>query len=131
MTARAPFVACLETHPSGLLCALRKGHTESMCLAWDNTRASNGTPGVAVRFSPAAPQPWPGLAVEPDARGQIVGPVAVALPSPTEVGPSRDVDRARAQGFTGDPCTACGSLAVIRSGSCATCRDCGHAGGCG
>jgi ribonucleoside-diphosphate reductase alpha chain len=36
-----------------------------------------------------------------------------------------------ATGYTGDPCTNCGSTRVVRTGTCATCRDCGTpSGGC-
>ncbi|MEE2828292.1 MAG: adenosylcobalamin-dependent ribonucleoside-diphosphate reductase, partial [Myxococcota bacterium] len=35
-----------------------------------------------------------------------------------------------AQGFTGDPCTNCQSLRMVRNGSCQKCTDCGDTTGC-
>lgn len=32
---------------------------------------------------------------------------------------------------TGDPCPTCGSVNLVRTGSCVTCQDCGHNEGCG
>ena len=49
---------------------------------------------------------------------------------PTGLGPPSHPEQARAGGFTGDACPACGSVAVIRSGACLTCRDCGATSGC-
>lgn len=37
---------------------------------------------------------------------------------------------ARASGYTGDACTRCHSFAVVRTGTCSTCQNCGHNGGC-
>lgn len=35
-----------------------------------------------------------------------------------------------AQGFTGDPCGACGALKLIPNGKCTLCRGCGASTGC-
>ncbi|HEY1299242.1 MAG TPA: hypothetical protein VGF07_02020 [Stellaceae bacterium] len=35
------------------------------------------------------------------------------------------------QGFTGDACDVCGNFRLVRTGTCATCLDCGSTGGCG
>lgn len=43
--------------------------------------------------------------------------------------PSRT--EAIAQGFTGESCSKCGSLRVLRTGKCATCADCGETTSCG
>jgi hypothetical protein len=32
--------------------------------------------------------------------------------------------------YTGDACSNCGSVEMVRSGSCATCQVCGETGGC-
>lgn len=37
---------------------------------------------------------------------------------------------ARAQGFTGDACTSCGSMKMKRNGSCMVCIECGTTTGC-
>ncbi len=41
------------------------------------------------------------------------------------------VGKAVAAGFTGDSCDRCGSMNMVRTGSCQTCQDCGAAGSCG
>lgn len=38
---------------------------------------------------------------------------------------------ARARGFSGDACPECGSFAMVRSGTCLTCQQCGSTSGCG
>jgi hypothetical protein len=52
----------------------------------------------------------------------------------SELAPCREsvtAVRPRQGGFTGDSCGNCGSFAVVRTGTCATCQDCGHSvGGC-
>ncbi len=37
---------------------------------------------------------------------------------------------ARSQGYTGDCCQICGGFRMVRSGTCATCADCGTSSGC-
>jgi ribonucleoside-diphosphate reductase alpha chain len=37
---------------------------------------------------------------------------------------------ARLKGYEGDPCTECGQLTLVRSGSCAKCDTCGATSGC-
>jgi len=41
-----------------------------------------------------------------------------------------DQDLARAKGYTGDPCPECGSLTMIRNGTCLRCDSCGATTGC-
>jgi hypothetical protein len=36
-----------------------------------------------------------------------------------------------AASFTGDLCPDCGSFLMVRTGTCATCQNCGTTGGCG
>lgn len=33
-------------------------------------------------------------------------------------------------GYTGDSCEICGSLRIVKSGTCGTCQDCGSTTGC-
>jgi len=33
--------------------------------------------------------------------------------------------------YTGDQCHECGSMSLVRTGSCLTCQQCGWNGGCG
>jgi hypothetical protein len=37
---------------------------------------------------------------------------------------------ARSKGYTGEQCSACGSLRVKRNGACTVCDDCGTTSGC-
>ena len=41
-----------------------------------------------------------------------------------------ELDYLRAQGYEGDPCSACGQLTLVRSGACAKCDTCGETSGC-
>lgn len=40
------------------------------------------------------------------------------------------IKEARDKGFTGNSCTACGSMQMVRSGTCEKCNDCGQTTGC-
>ncbi len=40
------------------------------------------------------------------------------------------VKQARAKGYEGDSCSACGQLTLVRSGACAKCDSCGETSGC-
>lgn len=44
--------------------------------------------------------------------------------------PSLTVTAAKESGYTGDPCTTCGSMRMVRSGACAKCDECGNTSGC-
>lgn len=77
--------------------------------------------------APRTPSPVEHDTPSPVPRREHTGP----RPDPTGLGPPARLEHARAGGFTGDPCTACGSLAVVRSGTCQTCQDCGTQTGCG
>lgn len=57
--------------------------------------------------------------------------VAVDPISPTDLGPPR-MDRvtARQAGYTGNTCATCGSLQMVRNGTCEKCESCGSTTGC-
>jgi ribonucleoside-diphosphate reductase alpha chain len=40
------------------------------------------------------------------------------------------IAEARMKGYTGDACESCGSMAVVRNGTCTKCLDCGSTSGC-
>ncbi len=42
----------------------------------------------------------------------------------------RSVDNARQQGYTGDICPECGSITMVRNGTCLKCNTCGATTGC-
>ena len=41
-----------------------------------------------------------------------------------------DYDRAKQLGYTGDSCTECGSMTMVRNGTCLNCTTCGATTGC-
>ena len=65
---------------------------------------------------------------------------ADAVASPTGAGgqamaadddkPQSDYDRAKQLGYTGDSCPECGSMTMIRNGTCQKCITCGSTTGC-
>lgn len=60
-------------------------------------------------------------------RGATTPVIALA---PTELGPPSRPEHARLGGYTGDSCRTCGGSALVRSGTCVTCLDCGTNSGC-
>jgi ribonucleoside-diphosphate reductase alpha chain len=40
------------------------------------------------------------------------------------------IREARMKGYTGDACETCGSMAMVRNGTCTKCIDCGSTSGC-
>jgi ribonucleoside-diphosphate reductase alpha chain len=39
-------------------------------------------------------------------------------------------DKARMQGYEGDPCGECGNYTLVRNGTCLKCNTCGATSGC-
>jgi ribonucleoside-diphosphate reductase alpha chain len=54
-------------------------------------------------------------------------PVAAALLTATQ---DERIRQARLKGYEGDPCSECGQLTLVRSGSCCKCDTCGATSGC-
>lgn len=52
-----------------------------------------------------------------------------AAPIP-RIGSGDKISKARAMGYTGDPCPSCSSMKMKRNGSCMVCEDCGETTGC-
>jgi ribonucleoside-diphosphate reductase alpha chain len=53
------------------------------------------------------------------------GRAGVLLPSP-----ENEIRLARLKGYEGDPCSECGQLTLVRSGTCCKCDTCGATSGC-
>jgi ribonucleoside-diphosphate reductase alpha chain len=53
--------------------------------------------------------------------------VAAVAPASTQ---AEQVRLARLKGYEGDPCSECGALTLVRSGSCCKCDTCGATSGC-
>jgi len=71
--------------------------------------------------------------------GTLVEPPTTAVPlvepPPTLLtgehgAPKMGKKEAKLSGYTGDDCTACGSIRVKRNGSCLVCEECGQTTGC-
>ncbi len=68
---------------------------------------------------------------KPNGVSKADGPRVVAATG--TVVPTSILDRvkqARQKGYEGDPCPACGSLTLVRSGACMKCDTCGETSGC-
>jgi len=48
----------------------------------------------------------------------------------SETDSETDYDRAKQLGYTGDSCSECGSMTMIRNGTCLKCMTCGSTTGC-
>jgi ribonucleoside-diphosphate reductase alpha chain len=56
-----------------------------------------------------------------------------SLGTPVALAPQSQEDKirqARLKGYEGDPCSECGQLTLVRSGSCCKCDTCGATSGC-
>jgi ribonucleoside-diphosphate reductase alpha chain len=97
--------------------------------------------GVAEKFHPVSEHLHPGQTdapqhLSPQASAGAVVATAVA-PAPTTVKLSRGstaqgaaVSAAKAKGYTGNACSECGQLTMVRNGSCEKCDSCGATSGC-
>jgi ribonucleoside-diphosphate reductase alpha chain len=54
----------------------------------------------------------------------------VTVPTPAATSVAERIRLARQKGYEGDPCTKCGQLTLVRSGSCMRCDSCGETSGC-
>jgi ribonucleoside-diphosphate reductase alpha chain len=69
-----------------------------------------------------------GFAIEAVAPDLVHGaPTAAMLPTKSR---AQQVSEARQMGYTGDVCSECGSMKVVRNGTCTKCLDCGSTSGC-
>ena len=68
-----------------------------------------------------------GFAIE--AVAAAVGTALNAAPAKGEAKADK-IREARMKGYTGDACETCGSMAVVRNGTCTKCLDCGSTSGC-
>ncbi|HJS31872.1 MAG TPA: vitamin B12-dependent ribonucleotide reductase [Alphaproteobacteria bacterium] len=81
--------------------------------------------------------------IEPDAEAAVERePIGFAIDSPAVSSPiaaiapraldgrTGKIREARLKGYTGDMCDSCGSMAMVRNGTCTKCLDCGATTGC-
>ncbi|MDX1638480.1 MAG: vitamin B12-dependent ribonucleotide reductase, partial [Balneolaceae bacterium] len=67
---------------------------------------------------------------EPTPKTEPVAGGAQAAPTETEGDYESDYERAKQLGYTGDSCPECGSMTMIRNGTCQKCITCGATTGC-
>ncbi len=82
--------------------------------------------GSAMGSTTAAPEKQPKPA-EPVATGTGTGGHKMMADDDK---PQTDYDRAKQLGYTGDSCPECGSMTMIRNGTCQKCITCGSTTGC-
>ena len=85
---------------------------------------------IAAEIGPLAGPPDPPLGggAPPAAPAAPVVPSSIESPRPVA---HSGRDQALLSGFTGEACTKCQSMKVIRTGTCGTCTDCGETTSCG
>jgi len=123
--------------------AASAGYVRKM-LVYTNRKTSNGSNGNGHAnggHEPAATDP---VMTAPGGNGHGNGHglhvhastetnVAIALSEATMDAIDQRLDRireARIKGYTGDPCESCGSMSMVRNGTCTKCLDCGSTSGC-
>ncbi|MFN3274633.1 MAG: vitamin B12-dependent ribonucleotide reductase [Paracoccus sp. (in: a-proteobacteria)] len=62
--------------------------------------------------------------------GVSVAAVASGMSGAAALHPATARDRARMQGYEGDPCGECGNYTLVRNGTCMKCNTCGGTSGC-
>ncbi|MDG1520473.1 MAG: vitamin B12-dependent ribonucleotide reductase [Yoonia sp.] len=70
-----------------------------------------------------------------EATTDTIGNVAVAAETPLSSGTTTATgisarDKAKMQGYEGDPCGECGNYTLVRNGTCMKCNTCGGTSGC-
>ncbi len=88
--------------------------------------SSHLRPGTA---QPTAPAPQASVAAP--ARRAETGTVAGSVQTSTAtLTRSEAINEAKAKGYTGNACSECGQLTMVRNGSCEKCDSCGSTSGC-
>lgn len=76
----------------------------------------------AAPVAAVAPTPVPEPAVAPSAPAPAVAKATSSYES--------EYDKAKQLGYTGDACPECGSMTMVRNGTCMKCITCGSTSGC-
>ena len=95
---------------------------------------TNNEANLPMESNPAEQQ-IPSLVTEPVA---VVAQVATLSPeltatsniSAAKSGHENDYEKAKQLGYTGDACVECGSMTMVRNGTCLKCITCGSTSGC-
>ena len=79
----------------------------------------------------AAPAPAPVVAKAPVPETVTVEPAPSASPAKAKASSyESDYEKAKQLGYTGDACPECGSMTMVRNGTCMKCITCGSTSGC-
>jgi len=91
---------------------------------------SSGTKPVSSHPIEVAPRPNEADRVDALKRELAAQQKEVSSEDSRANAPTNRYSEARAQGYTGEQCTECGSMRVKRNGACTVCEDCGTTSGC-
>ena len=93
--------------------------------------------GADVAEAPPAPAATPSAPTPEPASDAPAAPARLEATTATSTAVSLELSdraartlRARQMGFEGDPCTDCGQMMMVRSGTCLKCVSCGATSGC-
>ncbi len=94
--------------------------------------------GVAEKLHPVSTHLHPGQTTTPPERGSVAAPEPpVKSPSANGGGTSvatltrtEAINASKAKGYTGNACSECGQLTMVRNGACEKCDSCGATSGC-
>jgi ribonucleoside-diphosphate reductase alpha chain len=91
--------------------------------------------GVAESMHPVSEHFHPGRSDAPTPQETAAAAVAVAeAPAVVSAAPKsakhEAITAAKAKGYTGNACSECGQLTMVRNGSCEKCDNCGATSGC-
>src|SRR5699024_3949036 len=83
------------------------------------------------RVGPTMPYNRPGQQqAEPKPQSEPVGEGTSAVQNQAKSSYESDYERAKELGYTGDSCPECGSMTMVRNGTCQKCITCGSTTGC-
>ena len=93
--------------------------------------------GVAEKLHPVSTHLHPGQS-QPVASAAIAEPAPAPAPSYGSAGATATatlskteaINASKAKGYTGNACSECGQLTMVRNGACEKCDSCGATSGC-
>ncbi len=95
------------------------------------------TAGVEEKLHPVSTHLHPGQTPPPQPQGSVAAPAA-PMPTQTFVSSAavatlvrtEAINASKAKGYTGNACSECGQLTMVRNGACEKCDSCGATSGC-
>jgi ribonucleoside-diphosphate reductase alpha chain len=92
--------------------------------------------GVAEMLHPVSTHLHPGLMTPPTPLASAAPPFVAPQPqvergtSVAVMARTEAINASRAKGYTGNACSECGQLTMVRNGACEKCDSCGATSGC-